>query len=207
MDTAPYAQQSAEWPSEGKVILARYDEQTITVYQAFRPAIALPSVAAQRMSGAFSLTRMSWIKPNFFWMMYRSRWATEPGQEHVLAIRMLRQGFDTILASAVASSFRASGSETREDWQAAVKSSDVRLQWDPDHGPGGEKLARRAIQLGLRGEALRRYVEEWTVCIKDITPFVAEQRARKADRHALLCPIERPYPVSPELARSLGMAP
>jgi len=28
----------------------------------------------------------------------------------------------------------------------------VRLQWDPDHSPKGEKLARRAIQLGLKGK-------------------------------------------------------
>ena len=28
----------------------------------------------------------------------------------------------------------------------------VRLQWDPDHTPCGDKLARRAIQLGLKGQ-------------------------------------------------------
>ena len=28
----------------------------------------------------------------------------------------------------------------------------VRLQWDPDHSPSYEKLERRAIQLGLKGQ-------------------------------------------------------
>jgi hypothetical protein len=205
MELASYAEQSARWPAEGKVILARYDEQTIWVYQAFRPEIALPSVAAQRMGGAFSMGRMSWIKPNFLWMMYRCDWARAPGQEHVLAVRMTRAGFEQLLGQAVASSFRASGMAQEKDWQEALRRSDVRLQWDPDHGPGGEPLRRRAIQLGLRDEALRRYVEEWTVSIEDITPFVTEQRQRKSDRSMLLTPVEQPYPLPPELAQRLGM--
>jgi hypothetical protein len=205
MELAPYTEQSAGWPADGKVILARYDEQTIWVYQAFRPEIALPSVQGQRMGGAFSLERMSWIKPNFLWMMYRCDWARASGQEHVLAIRMTRAGFEEILGRAVASSFRASGMAQEKDWQEALRRSDVRLQWDPDHGPGGEALRRRAIQLGLRDEALRRYVQEWTVSIEDITPFVAEQRALKSERSKLLTPVERPYPLPAELAERLGM--
>ena len=35
-----------------------------------------------------------------------------------------------------------------------MAASEVRLQWDPDHDPHGRPLARRALQLGLRGEAL-----------------------------------------------------
>lgn len=206
METEHYRTLSSLWPSSGKVILASFDEDTITVYQAFSPAIALPSVAAKRMCGAFSLQRMSWIKPNFLWMMYRSGWARKEGQEHVLAIRMSRAGFDTILASAVASSWRASGMAVEEEWQAAVSRSDVRLQWDPDHAPGGAPLPRKAIQLGLRAEALRRYVEEWTVDIEDITPFVRQQRqAWEKDPNTLLCPSERPYPVTAEIAARLGM--
>ena len=41
--------------------------------------------------------RMTWIKPSFLWMMSRSGWATKPGQEHVLAVRMSRAGFENIL--------------------------------------------------------------------------------------------------------------
>jgi hypothetical protein len=39
---------------------------------------------------------------------------------------------------------------SREEWQDQVKESSVRLQWDPDHDPFGNKLERRAIQIGLR---------------------------------------------------------
>ena len=34
----------------------------------------------------YSTTRMTWIKPNFLWMMYRSGWAEKKGQENILAI-------------------------------------------------------------------------------------------------------------------------
>ena len=47
---------------------------------------------------------MSWIKPNFLWMMYRCGWATKEGQEVVLALWLRRAGFNELLASAVPSS-------------------------------------------------------------------------------------------------------
>ena len=46
---------------------------------------------------------MSWIKPNFLWMMYRSGWGQKEGQEVVLAVKIKRAAFDTILAHAVRS--------------------------------------------------------------------------------------------------------
>ncbi len=45
----------------------------------------------------------------------------------------------------------------------------------PDHDPSGAKLERRAIQLGLRGTVLERYVRDWIVHIEDISEFVAAQ--------------------------------
>ena len=45
----------------------------------------------------FSFSRMSWIKTNFLWMMFRCGWATKPGQECVLTVRLSHDGFNTIL--------------------------------------------------------------------------------------------------------------
>ena len=96
----------------------------------------------------FSFSRMSWIKPNFMWMMYRSRWGTKPYQDRVLAVRITRAGFDHILSLAYTR-------ETKKE--AGTKEPTlVRLQWDPDHDPRGDKLRRRAIQLGLRREVIHR---------------------------------------------------
>jgi hypothetical protein len=175
---ANYAVQCAGWPASGRHILAHYDDETIVVYQAYQPAIAAYAVAHQRFGGdAFSFWRMSWVKPNFLWMMYRSGWGTKSGQESTLAVRLPRSAFDTLLANAVHSTFVAEVYGTREEWRATVKRSSVRLQWDPDHDPHGLAVARRAIQLGLRGDVLRRYATDWIVSIEDVSPFVAEQRA------------------------------
>ena len=103
----------------------------------------------------FSYSRMSWIKTNFLWMMYRSRWGTNTGQERILAVRITREGFDTILSKALTGKAeKERGMETR---------TEVRLQWDPDHHPSGTQERRRAIQLGLRDQVFvvslcRQYV-------------------------------------------------
>ena len=92
----------------------------------------------------FSYSRMSWIKTNFLWMMYRCGWATKPGQERVLAVRITREGFNHILTMAL------TGQDEKE--KGLKQKSQVRLQWDPDHTPSGAPHKRRAIQLGLRDE-------------------------------------------------------
>ena len=92
----------------------------------------------------FSYDRMSWIKTNFLWMMYRCGWCTKKGQERVLAVWITREGFDAILSKAL------TGHDERE--RGLNQKSPVRLQWDPDHAPCGGQERRRAIQLGLRNE-------------------------------------------------------
>lgn len=208
LQTAPYLEQERRWPQEGRHILAQFSPDTVTVYQAYRPAIGHFAARHGRFGGEYSFARMSWIKPNFLWMMYRSGWGTKPDQEVTLALHLKRQGFETLLAAAVASSFGASGFETQEAWAAAVKGSDVRLQWDPDHGPGGEPLKRRAIQLGLRGEMLRRLNEEWLVGIDDISAFVQAQRAHVSDLSLLQTPKEAVYAVrDQDVARRIRVDP
>lgn len=52
-------------------IRAKYDNETITVYQAYSAAIAIPAVKDQKLnaSPAFKPDRMTWIKPSWAWMM------------------------------------------------------------------------------------------------------------------------------------------
>lgn len=204
--TEPYLVQQDHWPARGRHILAQFNDDSIIVYQAYSHEIARFAIEHQRFGGPFSLGRMSWIKPNFLWMMYRSGWGTKPAQEVVLAIRLQRAAFDHVLASAVYSSFQPGLYPDRAQWQRDVARSDVRLQWDPDHAPDGAKQERRAIQLGLRGEALRRYAGEWILEIIDASELVATQRRNIADRAALITPRERVYPVrDPALAGRLGL--
>lgn len=84
--------------------------------------------------------------------------------------------FEEILAAAVNSSFLPDIHTSREAWVSDLEQSEVRLQWDPDHDPQGRKLARRAIQLGMKGAMLRAFATEWVISIEDMTEFVTEQR-------------------------------
>lgn len=184
--------------------MAQFDEETIIVYQAYRPEIGHYAVKNQRFGGAFSFERMSWIKPNFLWMMYRSGWGAKQGQEVVLAVRLRRDFFDGLLVQAIPSSFEVSNHNDRDAWQTAVRNSNVRLQWDPDHDPRGGKLARRAIQLGLRGNILSEYATDAIIEIMDISELVVSQREQAISGSTnFMMPAERTY--RSEFPSSLGM--
>ena len=206
MRTENYRERSSHWPLKGRHILASFDSESILVYQAYHPGIADHAVRHQRFGGDFSYSRMSWIKPNFLWMMYRSGWAAKPGQERILAIRLPRRFFDELLRLAVPSSFDPERYDSHAEWRDAIASSEVRLQWDPDHDPQGRSLERRAVQLGLRGAILRRYGEQEAMSITDVTDFVIAQRGRATgDAAMLLVPDERVYIPEPEAAVSVGI--
>lgn len=198
LQTEPYLNQQDRWQPRGRVILAQYDPDSIVVYQAYRPSIGHFASQNGYFGGDFKLSRMTWIKPNFLWMMYRSGWGTKEGQEVTLAIHIQRSAFDSILAQAVHSQYIPEVYENQQVWNNAVKTSDVRLQWDPDRTPAGEKLERRAIQLGLQGKAAMKYSREWIVNIEDISEFVTEQRQHVISKNydALFTPSECAYEVN-----------
>jgi hypothetical protein len=177
-------------------IRADYDARTIVVYQAYRAEIAEAAVAAQRFVPPFSLGRMTWIKPSFLWMMERCGWATKPGQERVLAVRITRAGWEEALASARLSEQGSGGAP-------------VVVQWDPERSVRGGKLGHRSIQVGLGRPIVQRYVNEWTVDIRDLTSLVGRLRRLREDgewsRVTALLPPERPYPVPPPIGQRLGM--
>ena len=199
MKTELYNLQNTRWPQSGKHVMAQFNDDSIIVYQAYRPSIADYAVEHQKFGGDFKYTRMSWIKPNFLWMMYRAGWAEKQGQERILAIHLNRSFFDELTEEAIASSFRASSFESSDDWKRRVAQSDVRLQWDPDHDPHGNKLDRRAVQLGLRGHMLERFGTQEIQQIEDVTEFVSEQRSNVVNPYDHLeIPSEEVYPLTKE---------
>ena len=203
-----YVEQAKRWPPAGRHILAHHDAKSIIVYQAYRPSIGRFTVERGYFGGC-SLSRMSWIKPNFLWMMYRSGWGTKENQEVVLGLRLRRPFFDGMLARAIASTFDASGLSSREEWAAAVAASEVRLQWDPDHDPYGRVLPRRAVQLGLRGAALEAFGKRELLEVIDMTAFVAAQRDEilRNGLARLWTPVERTYVPSDAAAKRLMLDP
>ncbi|WP_318241434.1 DUF4291 domain-containing protein [Cellulomonas avistercoris] len=190
-------------------IRAVFDGETITVYQAYSAAIAVPAAASGSLLGTpFSLNRMTWVKPSFLWMMYRSGWATKPGQEHVLAIRMSRAGFEDALAMACLSHFDPDAYADRETWSRRKEASPVRVQWDPERDITLGPLPWRAIQIGLAGEAARLFAQDWTVQITDITEHVRQVHelvvSGRRDAAVEQLPDERPYPLAGDLAQVIG---
>ena len=74
LEITNYKEQEVNWPQQGYHIMAQYDDEKIVVYQSYNPAIGNFAVRNQYFGGPFSLERMTWIKPNFLWMMYRNGW-------------------------------------------------------------------------------------------------------------------------------------
>lgn len=207
--TESYSEQVKLWPRDGRHILAQFDGETIIAYQAYSLAIGRFTAEHGSFGGDFSYSRMSWLKPNFLWMMYRSGWGTKVNQEVTLALRIRRSFFDSLLGAAVPSFRDRERFDSKADWSRAVEQSLVRLQWDPDHHPSGANMERRAIQLGLRGEVLEAFGRREVVEAIDLSEFVAEQRARFASGgvSAIETPRERVYqPANPDVAARLRLA-
>lgn len=189
-----------------RAIRASYTPTTITVYQAYPSEIANPALKAQTFKPPFSRTRMTWIKPSFLWMAYRSGWATKQRQERVLAIEITREGFEWALQNSCLSHWDAKKQEStmsKDQWQQMLHASPVRVQWDPERDFQFRPLNYRAIQIGLGPDAVPRYVDDWIVSIVDVTETMHKvgDYVRAGDLEAAngLLPDERVYPLSEEL--------
>lgn len=177
LQTIPYHSYEKGLPQEGNFILGQRRADSIFVYQAFNDKIANYAVKNQKFGGQdYSFNRMTWIKPNFLWMMYRSGWAEkDSNQNRILAIEMTFEGFEELLTKGVLTSYDKSlGNE--QTWREKLNDSNVRIQWDPDHDFKGEKLKRRAVQIGIKNDALQQFNHEFIKSIQDITSFVKEQK-------------------------------
>jgi hypothetical protein len=189
-------------------VRAVFDAETITVYQAYGDAIADAALAAGRFVSPFEFERMTWIKPSFLWMMYRSSWGRSPGQERVLAVRISREGFEWALARAVLSTFDSTIHVDQADWRREVIASSVRVQWDPDRSVTLARLNRRTIQVGLAGDATRRYASTWVVGIDEVTTRAHRMGALIAEGSnesaSALAPTESVYPLPATIATRIG---
>lgn len=172
MKTEKYIEQIKRLPDNGKQIIGSTDGTNIVVYQAFNHHISKYALENQKFGGSnYGFGRMSWIKPGFLWMMYRAGWANKENQQRILAITISIENFKMILAQATISSFDDKIFDTPQTWKEELNKTEVRLQWDPDHDPFGNKQVRKAIQLGLKGNILKKFATEWIIKIEDITDF------------------------------------
>jgi len=197
--------------SSQQQIRADYEANTIVVYQAFPEVIALPAVKAQRFVSPFSLGRMTWIKPSFLWLMHRSNWGQKAGQEHTLAVRITRAGWEEALSLGVLTHPEPGVWPDPEAWRQAFENAPVHIQWDPERNLRGASLAYGSIQVGLSRQISERYVEEWVTEIVDLTPRVRKMRLLlrqgKTDTAKRLLPAERLYSAPETVGRRLLLSP
>ena len=191
-------------------IRAVFTDKTIRVYQAYSMIIADPAIKAGTfVSPPFKMERMTWIKPSFLWMMYRAGWGKKTGQENILAIDITREGFEWILRNSSLSHFESKIYTSNEEWLRIKQKAPVRIQWDPERDIWLKKRDYRSIQIGLSGEAVKRYVNDWIVNIEEMTPLCNEIQAalkdKKTDQAMNMLPDERPYPVPASVAVTIGM--
>ncbi|WP_405481448.1 DUF4291 domain-containing protein [Streptomyces sp. NBC_00009] len=195
-------------PWQPRIVRAAYTDSSLSVYQAYPREIAEPALRAGTFVTPFKRERMTWIKPSFLWMMYRSGWAEKPNQERILRIDIDRAGFEWALAHAALSHFQPGVHTDRDLWRADVAGSPVRVQWDPDRSVRLEPEPWRAIQVGLSGEAVERYVDRWIVHIADVTDLAhsthAAVREGRLDDALRELPAERPYPLAEALRERVG---
>ena len=192
-----------------KQIRAYYNENFIRVYQAYSDEIADSAVSNNTfVSPPFKMARMTWIKPSFFWMMYRAGWANKDDkQKRILAIDITHEGFLWALSNSCPSSFKSDIFTSYEQWQKQKENSPVRIQWDPERDFRLNKLDHRAIQIGLTGQAVHKYTQDWIVNITDITTLAQQIKTLidndKIDQALQLVPKEQVYNLPSALAAKL----
>jgi len=190
-------------------IRARFDRESITVYQAYGDAIARPTLEAGRFVEPFSWNRMTWIKPSYLWMMARSNWGQKSGQENILAIRIKRTGWEEALSQGVLTSYKSRVHQHRENWREQFENAKVHVQWDPERSLHSKKLEHRSIQVGISREVIREFTDDWILEIEDLTPLTRKIRklylAGETRRAKEQLPPEKIYPVPQSIMTGLGM--
>ena len=75
-----------------QIFEAEWDAEGVYFYQAYNDQIADYALAHQRLGGPnFNASRMTWIKPSFAWVLFRSGYARKHNQGRILKIKLSHQ--------------------------------------------------------------------------------------------------------------------
>ena len=132
------------------------------------------------------------------------------GREHegyakVLGIDMDRTFFDGLLNLAQLTHFEEQHVQDKRAWTNMLRQAQVLVQWDPERCLPGNRCRHKAIQMGLRSQALKGYVRSIKL-IEDQTSLIAKIRhAQSREEQESLLPPEMPYPVTKDIQHRLQM--
>jgi hypothetical protein len=127
----------------------------------------------------------------------------------ILAIRITRQGWEEALSHAVLTSFDSHIYRNHDDWRTQFDHALVHVQWDPERTIRGKSLPARSIQVGISRHIVEKYVNDWTIEIRDITPLVRKiygllQEGQETKAKSFL-PQEHVYALDEAIARRIGI--
>jgi len=146
-----------------QVFHGEWDDEGVFFYQAYNNNIADWAIEHQQFGGPeFNPRRMTWIKPSFAWVLYRSGYGHKHGQKRILKIKLPHNIVADLLSQCKC---KHSGG-----------GSNGRVQWDPardimttENGKEPRCCQRmRAIQIGLKGPLSEQYVQN-VISIQDVT--------------------------------------
>ena len=115
---------------------------------------------------------MTWIKPSFLWLMERSNWGAKAGQEHTLAVRITRAGWEEALAQGVLTGKYKPGQPVPEGSRAADPAQNMFLNGgnlDQATLTAVQKLAPIAEGLGL---SMAQLALAWCLRQKNVSSVI-----------------------------------
>jgi hypothetical protein len=200
-NTVPYRQ-----------VRAQYDDETITVYQAYSDDIGKEAVEKQRLDASplFKCSRTTWVKPSWAWMMYRAGYSYKDNrQARILALKMKHEDFQNLLKRGKLTTHGPGGQSNSKSDEAVVN-----IQWDPERAPNMDKLPYRSIQIGIPGVVVTEWVKNGIVSIEDVTDKARKLKAAVDQDSKIsledlikqgLVPEEKPYELPIEIQNTLQM--
>lgn len=190
-------------------IRATYTEEHIAVYSAFSSSIADVALQHQKLLPPFVYNRMTWIKPSYLWLMYRSDWGGRAGMERTLRIWIKRSNWEAALAEAILTTPEKHVYKDVKKWRKSLDKARIRVQWDPERDIKNQRLDYKSIQMGITADLSEVYAKKWIVKIEDLTEDTKAISSlvfqRKFEAAKLLLPEEKIYPINNEIRKSLGM--
>lgn len=190
-------------------IRALFDEKNIAVYAAFGDSIAIPALKNQQLLPPFVYNRMTWVKPSFLWMLYRSDWGNRASMTRILRIWIKRSHWDAALQEAILTTPVATVYPNKKKWRTQLEKTRVRVQWDPERSITNKKLAIKSIQLGITAKLSEQYAKQWITKIEEVTSMAHRINnlllAGKVQEAEKLLPQERIYPTPAASRITLGM--
>ncbi len=171
------------------------------------PSLALIGVVATTSPGGDTLAYFSiWLCSSITMFIESGK----SGQERVLAVRLSRSVFESLLEEAVLTHPEAILYPDADSWRRQLEQARVHVQWDPERDLRGRKLDYRSLQVGISRHLIEDYALRWVLELRDMTPLAHKLknmlREGKHTQAEKLLPRERLYPLPSAIARRLGAA-